>query len=130
MLRHVALARTDVSEELSASIIRVKRIDELGTTLAVTSNRDTPQRNTNRLCILVCDTLWFIQEPHGVISQKTTFFIVTAVRTSDLILGLTVSKGPKKANIYPLHTSQIKQIGFTKHCVSFFLFLFRILYNG
>jgi hypothetical protein len=29
---------TDVSEELSASIIRVARIGELGTTLAVTSN--------------------------------------------------------------------------------------------
>jgi hypothetical protein len=41
MLRHVALIRTDVSEELSASIIRVTRIDELGTMLAVTSNRRT-----------------------------------------------------------------------------------------
>jgi hypothetical protein len=30
--------RTDISEELSASIIRVTRIGELGTTLAVTSN--------------------------------------------------------------------------------------------
>jgi hypothetical protein len=38
MLRRVALVRTDVSEELSASIIRVTRIGELGTTLAVTSN--------------------------------------------------------------------------------------------
>jgi hypothetical protein len=38
MLRRVALVRTDVSEELSASI-RVTRIGELGTTLAVTSNR-------------------------------------------------------------------------------------------
>jgi hypothetical protein len=39
MLRRVAPVRTDVSEELSASFIRVTRIDELGTTLAVTSNR-------------------------------------------------------------------------------------------
>jgi hypothetical protein len=39
MLRHVALVRTDVSEELSASFIRVTRIGELGTTLALTSNR-------------------------------------------------------------------------------------------
>jgi hypothetical protein len=38
MLCHVALVRTDVSEELGASIIRVTRIGELGTTLAVTSN--------------------------------------------------------------------------------------------
>jgi hypothetical protein len=33
----VALVRTDLSEELSASIIRVTRIAELGTTLVVTS---------------------------------------------------------------------------------------------
>jgi hypothetical protein len=37
----VALVRTDVSEELSASFIRVTGIGELGTTLAVTSNRRT-----------------------------------------------------------------------------------------
>jgi hypothetical protein len=40
MLRRVALVRTDVLEELSASIIRVTRIGELGT-LAVNSNRRT-----------------------------------------------------------------------------------------
>jgi hypothetical protein len=38
MLGRVILVRTDVSEELNASIIRVARIGELGTTLAVTSN--------------------------------------------------------------------------------------------
>jgi hypothetical protein len=37
MLRCVALVRTDVSEELSASFIRVTRIGELGTAVAVTS---------------------------------------------------------------------------------------------
>jgi hypothetical protein len=35
----VALVRTDVSEERIASIIRMTRIGELRTTLAVTSNR-------------------------------------------------------------------------------------------
>jgi hypothetical protein len=44
MLRRVALVRTDVSEELSASIIMVVRIGEVGTTLAVTSNRRTLRR--------------------------------------------------------------------------------------
>jgi hypothetical protein len=39
MLHHVALVRTDVSEESIACIIRVTRIGELGTTLAITSNR-------------------------------------------------------------------------------------------
>jgi hypothetical protein len=46
MLRRVALVRTDVSEELSASFIRVTRTGELGT-LAGTSNRRTLRRNSS-----------------------------------------------------------------------------------
>jgi hypothetical protein len=38
MLRRVALVRTDISEELSAFFIKVTRIGELGTTLALTSS--------------------------------------------------------------------------------------------
>jgi hypothetical protein len=53
MLRCVALVRTDVSEEVRASFIRVTRIGELGKTLAVTSKR--------RL----------LQGQHGATSQKT-----------------------------------------------------------
>jgi hypothetical protein len=41
MLRRVALVRADVSEEPSASFIKVTRIGVIGTTLAVTSNRLT-----------------------------------------------------------------------------------------
>jgi hypothetical protein len=44
MLRRVALVRINVSEELSASFIRVRRTGELGTTLAVTRNRRTLRR--------------------------------------------------------------------------------------
>jgi hypothetical protein len=36
MLRRVAVVRSDVSEELSVSFIKVTRIDELGITLVVT----------------------------------------------------------------------------------------------
>jgi hypothetical protein len=46
ILRRVAVVRTNVSEELSASFIRVIRIGELGTTLAVTISRRTLRRNT------------------------------------------------------------------------------------
>jgi hypothetical protein len=46
MLRRVAVVRTDVSEELSTSFIRVTRIGELEAKLAVTSNRRTLRRNT------------------------------------------------------------------------------------
>jgi hypothetical protein len=37
MLHSEAFVRTDVSDELNASFIRVTRISELGTTLAVSS---------------------------------------------------------------------------------------------
>jgi hypothetical protein len=50
ILRRVALVRADVSEELSVSFIRVIRIGELGTTLAVTSNRR----------LLGCYAVWFL----------------------------------------------------------------------
>jgi hypothetical protein len=46
MLRRVATVKTDVSEESSVCFIRVRRISEPGTTLAVTSKRRTLQRNT------------------------------------------------------------------------------------
>jgi hypothetical protein len=57
MLRRVALVRTDVSEKPSASLMRVTRIGELGTTQAATSNRRTLRRY---------------------------FFIVNAVKTSNV----------------------------------------------
>jgi hypothetical protein len=50
MLHRVALVRTDVSEELSASIIRVTKIGEVGK-LAITSKRSMLRRNTKSLYI-------------------------------------------------------------------------------
>jgi hypothetical protein len=52
---------TDVSEELSASFI-VTRIDELGTTLALTSNRRTRGRNTKWYSYILSPGL---VEPHS-----------------------------------------------------------------
>jgi hypothetical protein len=46
MLCHVALVRTNVLQERTASIIRMTTIGELGTTLAVTNNQSMLQRNT------------------------------------------------------------------------------------
>jgi hypothetical protein len=51
MLPRVILVRTDVSEELSASFIRVTRIGELGTTLAVTSNHLVFLRSVRRFLV-------------------------------------------------------------------------------
>jgi hypothetical protein len=107
MLRRVALVKTDVSEELSASIIRATRIGQLGTTLAVPSHRRTLRRNFFAACVgcylritlfpvhrFLSPWWWrrsvptkrrFLQQHHGVTSQKTPFFIVTAVKTSNLL---------------------------------------------
>jgi hypothetical protein len=84
MLRRVALVRTDVSEELSASI-RVTKIGELGTPLAVTSNRCTLRRNTKSETLMMeavssSETSVLTRDT----AQKTAFFIVTAVKTSNL----------------------------------------------
>jgi hypothetical protein len=51
MLRLVALVRTDVSEELSASFIKVTRIGELGTTLALSINRRTLRGDFLAACV-------------------------------------------------------------------------------
>jgi hypothetical protein len=69
VLRRMALVRTDVSEERSAFIIRVTRIGELGTTIAVTYNRRTLRRNTN---ILV--TWWrrrYVTSKHRFLTRAT-----------------------------------------------------------
>jgi hypothetical protein len=78
MLRRVALVRTDVSEEFSASITRVTRIVELET-LAVTSNRRAVRSFATKMEALSSSETWSLQEQHGVISQKTPFFMVTVV---------------------------------------------------
>jgi hypothetical protein len=78
MLLREDIARTDVSEGRIACIIRVTRIRELGTKLAVISNRNTLQaiRPSEMSVLNKSDT--------RVTSQKTAFFIVTAVETSNV----------------------------------------------
>jgi hypothetical protein len=60
MLRRVALVKTDISEQIIASIIMVTRIGELGTTLAVTSNRRMLNRNTMLLVTADVHSLQFL----------------------------------------------------------------------
>jgi hypothetical protein len=60
MLRRVAFVSTDISEEITASIMSVTGIGELGT-LAVTSNRRTLRRST----YIQINTLYFFAESFG-----------------------------------------------------------------
>jgi hypothetical protein len=64
MLCRVVLVRTDVSEERIASIIRVTRIGELGTTLAVTSNHSMLRENT-----MTSSMLWLLATANVVRSS-------------------------------------------------------------
>jgi hypothetical protein len=62
ILRRVALVRTDISVEHSASFIRVTRICELGRALGVTSNRRTLNWSLNEICYL---HLFYYGPPEG-----------------------------------------------------------------
>jgi hypothetical protein len=81
MLRHVALVRADVSEEHIASIIRVTRIGELGTTLA-SMLRFLVTAKVPGSTILVTLMMEAIHSSETLVlttSQKMASFIVTKV---------------------------------------------------
>jgi hypothetical protein len=59
MLRRVALVRTDVSEELSASELVAVNVVPSSPSLVIVM-MEAPSSSTS----------WFLQEPHGVISHK------------------------------------------------------------
>jgi hypothetical protein len=75
MLRRVALVRTDLSKEHIASIIWATRIACFGS---------SPSLVTQMMEEIFPLKRRFLQEPYGVTSPKTTFFIVTAVKISNL----------------------------------------------
>jgi hypothetical protein len=108
MLRRVAHVQTGVSKELTASIIWVPAVGEIGE-LAVISNRSTLHyftvcfgcwllltfSNTPILVILIMEIILssetpVLKEPQGATSQKTAFFIVFAVKTSNLNILMTL----------------------------------------
>jgi hypothetical protein len=69
-MRHSA-AGMDLTEDLAGSLkhMTLKRMASSGMLHRVV------QVPLNR---------WFLQEPHGITSQKTAFFMVTTVKTSNL----------------------------------------------
>jgi hypothetical protein len=87
MLRRVALVITDVSEELSAFFIRNTKVFLRGLRrLLVTANvvPSSPILVNIMKEALGSSERRFLQEPHGVTTQKMPFFVVAAVKTSNL----------------------------------------------
>jgi hypothetical protein len=72
MLRRVALVRTDISEKYNASFIRVTSIGEIGTTVAVTSNRRTLRSNTNTASVLPRSTILVTLMKEELTSSETS----------------------------------------------------------
>jgi hypothetical protein len=95
MLRRVALVRTTVSEELSASIITVTRFGELEERLIVTSNRSSLRRNTN-LVTLMMDTIGSSETPDISLLRSVLGLLVTAnvVPSSPILVTLMMEAIP------------------------------------
>jgi hypothetical protein len=108
MLRRVALVRTDVSEERSASIIRMIRIGDLGTFAVISTGA-----RYKEILVLLRSVLQtsFLQEPHCVTSQKTLFHIVTAVKTPNHINCLCIPS-------HNLCFSGLSDISGTAYCLT------------
>jgi hypothetical protein len=89
MLRRLALARNDVSEELSSSLIRVTRIGELETTLRIVRQLLVTGSVVPSSPILVplmkealsSSETSVLTKPRDVTSQKTPFFVWLLLRT-------------------------------------------------
>jgi hypothetical protein len=138
MFRRVALVRTDVSEELRPSFIRVTRFCELGTTLAVTSNRRTLRRNTKYLVFLrsvrrllvtasvVSSSLILVTLMKEVFSSSETSVLTRAILHSHRHENLTSYRSLNVSALSnPYSRSMVESASNRNECQKIFLWLKR-----
>jgi hypothetical protein len=68
----VVFVRTDVTEDCNASIIRLTRIGEVGTTLSVISNRNTLNPKSNQYNLI--DIMPLAITENQFLSQNSPFY--------------------------------------------------------
>jgi hypothetical protein len=103
----VALVRTDISEECIAFIIRVRRIGEVGATLAVINNRKMLRRNIMRGEIsFLCSVRQLLVTANVVLNLPILVALtMEAIRSSETSV-LTRATWPKIAEhgiLQPFH---------------------------
>jgi hypothetical protein len=89
ILRRVALVRTDISVEHSASFIRVIRIGEVRKTLAVSANRHIMRRNTMNSIVLFLSVLQLLVTAIIVPNSLSISTLIIEEICSSETLGLT-----------------------------------------
>jgi hypothetical protein len=101
MLRRVALVRTDISEDLSASFIRVTRIGELGITLALTSNRRSLRRLLVRASVVPSSPI--LVTMMKALSSSETSILIMATRLN--ISEDSILHSHRRENLKPYNIS-------------------------